>query len=676
MSQLLNLHYRIVRVLSQDRVGESYIVADVEDNISAYYILKKIFLNNLNEQELDSTIQLINVEIRTLQQVAHKHDRIQKIFTSWTGNKEVYLLKQFIHGNCLKSKIEQQIQQKKHSKEEEIVGILLSVLKTLVFIHSQGIIHRNIKPSNIIQREIDGEYVLVDFGSNEAAISNNIGISEYMPMEQFHGTIQFNSDIYALGIIAISMLTNIPASEITGINSPRNFITGEIRWRHRSPKVSHRLAYVINKMVKLDSKYRYQSALDALIDVRPLQDKYFSIKQERKARIILILLAGAASFIIVAILCWITVRPKDISLAKEFYQDGINKYEAQNYKAAIANFSQAIDINPDYAEAYNRRGDSYYRLGDYKNSLTDSSAAIRLNPKDANSYYDRGFSLYSLNDYNGAIADYNQAIELDPQNAEYYYARGLARNKIKDGQRAFDDFSKAISLNRELAVAYIERGKIHRKLGNKLEAGKDFDQAIALQPENADLYYERALNYNKLNQKQAAKKDLTKVIEINAKYIKAYLARGDIYNDLGDPEKAYADYNQALSINDKYPETYIRLGNFRLKNNDVIGAIADFNKAIKLKPDNASAYNYRGNANLERGFWKDAVKDYTKAIEVNSEYALAYYNRGLLLTDLGKVPRAISDFEKATQLFKDKGEDDSYKDAKARLQELQPNSQP
>jgi tetratricopeptide (TPR) repeat protein len=675
MSSLLNGRYKIIQVLSQDKVGESYIVADLE-NDSIYYIFKKIFLNSTNDQAIANITDFLNREIAILQEIALKNGQMQKILAYSIESQYITLLKEFISGNSLAKIIEQQTQQKKYSTEEQIISLLLSVLKTLVYIHSQGLVHRNIKSSNIIYRESDREYILIDFASNETSISNSLGISEYMPMEQFHGSTQFNSDIYALGIIAISMLTSVPASEITGINSPRNFFTGEIRWRHRSLKVSHRLAYVINKMVKLDYRHRYQTALDALIDIRPLQDKYFSINQKRKEGIRIMLLAGTASFIVVGIFTWIITQPKDVNQAEEFYQQGLSKYEAQNYQAAIANFSKAIDINPDYAEAYNRRGDSYYRLGDYKKSLIDSSNAIRLNSKNANSYYDRGFSLYSLGDYNGAISDYNQAIELNSKNSEFYYARALARKKIRDSKRAIEDINTAISLNPQFATAYVERAKIIRKQGNKLDAGKDFDQAVALQPDNPELYYERGINYYELNQKQAARKDFTKAIEINSNYIKAYLARGDVYSDLGDPEKAYADYKQALLLNDKSPEVYIHWGKFRLKNSDVTGAISDFNKAIALKPNHASAYNFRGNANLERGFWQDAINDYTKAIEINPEYALAYYNRGLVLTDLGKVPNAISDFEKASQLFQDKGEDINYNDAKARLRELQPNSQP
>lgn len=343
MSQLSNARYQIIQVLSQDQVGENYIVTDIEDKSSTYYILKKIFIRSYNEQELNHDSNLFK-EIKILQEIARKYDRVQKIFAYWEENQEFCLLKEFIRGNSLNNIIEQQVQQQKYLTEEEIVSVISSLLKTLIFIHSQGIIHRNIKPSNIIQRELDGEYVLIDFGSNEAAISYNIGISEYMPMEQFHGKTQFNSDIYALGIIAICMLTNLPASEITGINSPRNFITGEIRWRQRSPKVSRKLAHVINKMVKLDYRHRYKSALDALVDIRPLQNNY----------------RGNANI------------------------------ERRSMQDAIKDYTKAIEINPEYALAYYNRGLVLTDLGKVTEAISDFEKAAQLfqDKGEENSYKD------------------------------------------------------------------------------------------------------------------------------------------------------------------------------------------------------------------------------------------------------------------------------------------------
>lgn len=665
MSQLLDARYQIIRVFSADAVCESYLTADISASSPLYYIVRKFFFHSQDEQTLNRTRKLFESEVACLQSLAKGHGRVQNLIAYWEEEKGLYLVQEYIDGYSLGVEIEQQV-----LKEEEVINLLSSILKTLAIVHNQGVIHRNIKPTNIIRRRSDGELILIDFGSIKEVFNHRNGDSEYMPMEQFHGNPQFNSDIYALGVTAIAALTGRAAGEIAGINAPRNFLTGEIFWRHHNLKVSQKLAKIINKMVRLDYRHRYQSVIDILADIRPLQDKYFRLKHQRQSRINFVLLAGCGSFIIAGVISWFLSAPQEISQAQLFYQQGINQYQIGNYKAAINYFNRAIKINSNYALAYNRRGDAFYRLGDYDKSQADSSEAIRLNSKDANSYYDRGFSLYSLGNYNGAIADYNQAIELDANNADIYYARGLARSKIKEKQAAIEDLNQAIALNPDYGAAYIERGKILRKQGKKLEALKDFDEAIALQPENPDFYYERGLANYLINQKQAAKKDFTKTIELNPKHIKAYLNRGDIYIELRDPEKAYADLTQAILLDDKFIDTYIHWGKYRLRNSDVEGALKDFNKVIQLEPDNASAYNYRGNANLEKGSYKEAISDYSKAIELNPDYALAYYNRGLVRTDLGRVPEAIEDFEKAAQFFQDKGEENSYNDAIAKLKAL------
>ncbi len=666
MSQLLNARYQILQLLSANAVCESYLAAEVPDN-SLYFIVKKLFLRNQDEQVLNHARILLESEIETLQELAKTQDKIQELFTSWEENRDFYVVQEYIPGNPLSL----EISKGKILQEEAVITLISEILKILVFIHHHGVIHQNLKPTNIIQSHPDGQLVLVDFGGIRKAI-HNIGRSEYMPIEQLHEKTRFNSDIYALGIIAIAALTGKSAKEITGINSPKHFLSGEIIWQHYNRKVSANLAKIINKMVRLDYRHRYQSASEVLKDIQSRQDKSFFWTLKIPEKVNIVLLSGIISFFIAGILGWFLVAPRDMKLAQITYEQGTDKYRQENYQGAIESFTQAIKLNPDYSAAYNQRGDAFYRLEKYEKAQSDSSEAIRLNPKDANAYYDRGFTLYTLNNYNGAIADFSQAITIDSTNADAYYARGLARSQIKEKQAAIEDFNQAIAINSDYAAAYLERAKIFRKQGKKLEAIKDFDEAIALKPENPEYYYERGLVNFQLNQKQSARKDFTKAIELDSKYIQAYLMRGDIYSESGDTQKAYADYNQAFLLNDKFPDTYIHWGKFRLKNNDTEAAIKDFQKAIQLDPKEPSAYNSRGNAYLAKGLYQDAVNDYTKAIELESNYALAYYNRGLVRTDLGKIPDAIEDFEKAAQFFQDKGEEASYNDAIAKLKSLRP----
>jgi tetratricopeptide (TPR) repeat protein len=666
MSQLLDARYQVVQLLGTNAVEESYLAEDTNNLDSGYCAIKKLKVLNSSEQIGTNLSKLFISEAEKLRKLAQFNPQVQKLVAYFEAEKELYLVQEYVVGNPLS----EEVFIGKQLHENRVIDILLEVLETLAFVHSSGVIHGNIKLTNIIRRDLDKKLVLVDFCSAKQTIVRNFKIPEYVPMEQLHGHCQPNSDIYALGIIAITALTGLAVHQIA--DSPKNLLTGEIVWRKYSKAVSPKLAQIINKMVRFDYRQRYQTAASVLIDLRRLKNSQYKYQAANWEKLKFILTAGLTSSLVSGIFAWMQVYPGDIDHAKAFYEQGLINYQQTKYQDAIQKFSKAIQVNPNFAPAYNQRGNAYYRLSDYQKSQADSSEAIRLNPRDVNAYYDRGFSLYTLGNYNGAIADYNQAIQLDPSSANFYYARGLARSKIKERQAAIEDLNKALAINPQYAEAYLERGTIFRRLGNKLEAVKDLNEAVALQPENPEFYYQRGLANYKLNQKQAAKKDFTKVIELNPKYIQAYLSRGDIYSDLSDPEKAYADFSQALSLDTKFADTYIHWGNFHLKRNDTSSAIDEFNKAIALEPNSPTAYNFRGNAFLEKGEYKNAINDYSKAIEINPDYALAYYNRGLVLTDLGKIPEATEDFEKAVQFFQDKGEENSYNDAIVKLRAIQP----
>ena len=664
IEQVLDARYRIVQVLNADLVEENYLAEDISNSNFLQYLIKKLRPPSPNSRSHSKIRQLFTSEAKTLENLASKHDQIQKLFAYFEENKEFYLVQEFVAGNSLEKEIFQGT-----LKEYQVINILSEVLEILVFVHNQGVIHQHIRPGNIIRRKSCGRLVLVDFGAIKEVAFNIIETSEYTPMEQLHGNPQSNSDIYALGIISIIALTGSSVAP-----NQRNLLTGEISWRKRAPKVSKNLAKIINKMVRLDYHKRYQSATEVLKDLNNLtKNQSRNLQLQRQANLKLILIAGVASFLVVGFISWFLLSPKDVNYAQVLYQQGVVNYEQENFKGAIDNFNKAIQINPKYALAYNRRGNAYYRLENLQKSQEDSSEAIRLNPQDISAFYDRGFSLYKLGNYNGAIADYNQAIKLNPRYANAYYGRGLARIQIKERQGAMGDFTKAIALKGDYGDAYLERGILKRKMGIKLEALKDLDEAVAISGD-ATAYYERGLGHYTLNEKKSALRDYNKAIELDDKYLKAYLARGDVYSDLGYRDKAIADYDQALAMNPKSADVYTYRGIFLLKVGDTQAAIEDYNKAIGLDPKQASAYNYRGNARLELGNLQAAVDDYSKAIEINPDYALAYYNRGLIRTDLGKVPDAINDFQKASVLFQEKSEQSSFNDAQARLKSLRSKS--
>ncbi|MCC5608565.1 tetratricopeptide repeat protein [Nostoc sp. CHAB 5834] len=670
-SHLLNGHYRILKVINDGEKGKSYLVEDV--NISgSQFIVKQLRSPGSNPQSLISLHRLFANIAATLKKLGQEHEKIQKLIAYFEENEAFYIVHEFIPGNPLTD----EIIQGQPLREDQVISLLSEILEILVIVHSYGVIHRDIKPANIIRRESDKKLVLVNFGTVNEVITNTVDNLQYMPIEQVNSNLKYNSDIYALGMVAIAALLGLSGNEISNLRTHKNRLTGEIVWQNKNIKVNEKLAKVINKMVRFNYRKRYQYATEVLDDLKKITN-VDSDQQKQHQKKLLLVLTGVAGCITLGVGAWQLRLLKPLTNAQQtLYQEGVNKYETGNYEGAVEDFNQAIELDPKNALAYNKRGDAYYRLGDYEQAQADSSQAISLNPQDANAYFDRGFALSELGKYKEAIADYTQAIKLNSQDTYAYYGRGLARTQLKDNKGAIGDFNKAIALKPQYTEAYLQRGILRRRLKQRPEAIQDFDTVIKINPSDAKAYYQRGLTQSINNQKYAALKDYTDAININPKYIEAYLNRGDIYSDLGDNLEATEDYNAILQIDPKYTAAYIHRGIHRFSFGDYKGAIEDYTEALKLDSNDVAAYNNRGNAYLELGNKKAANQDYSRAIAINPNNALTYYNRGVIRTKQKNKQGAIADFRKAAKLFQQQGEKDSYQDAQREIAILQNKSAP
>ena len=116
---------------------------------------------------------------------------------------------------------------------------------------------------------------------------------------------------------------------------------------------------------------------------------------------------------------------------------------------AIADYTEAIRLDPKFAIAYNNRGLAYRDKGDTDRAIADFTEAIRLDPKFANAYASRGVAYRDKGDMDRAIADYTEAIRLDPKLAIAYVNRGLAYEKLADFARARSDFNATLGLSQK-----------------------------------------------------------------------------------------------------------------------------------------------------------------------------------------------------------------------------------
>ena len=106
--------------------------------------------------------------------------------------------------------------------------------------------------------------------------------------------------------------------------------------------------------------------------------------------------------------------------AEEFLDRGIKYGQKGNYDRAIADYNEAIRLDPNFAKLYNNRGVAYAYKRDYDRAITDFNEAIRLDPDFVDVYNNRGGMYYDMKDYDRAIADYTEVIRLDPNNTDAY----------------------------------------------------------------------------------------------------------------------------------------------------------------------------------------------------------------------------------------------------------------
>ncbi len=276
--KVLARRYRIVKVLGSGGFSETYIAEDTQRPGNPRCVVKQLKPANTKPEALQLARRLFNSEAQTLEKLG-THPQIPQLLAYFEEDEEFYLVQEQIIGHPLN----QELPTGRAIEEIAVIKIVRDLLQTLTFVHKNNVIHRDIKPSNIIRRHSDGKLVLIDFGAvkevstrqldhqEQTPFTIGIGTQGYAPSEQCFGRPHYSSDIYAVGMVGIKALTGITPRELD------RDADGEIKWsdayggKLRS-QVSHSLAKILSKMVLEDFKERYQSASEALDDLKAFND--------------------------------------------------------------------------------------------------------------------------------------------------------------------------------------------------------------------------------------------------------------------------------------------------------------------------------------------------------------------------------------------------------------------
>lgn len=505
----------------------------------------------------------------------------------------------------------------------EALAIVPQICDALQFAHDHGIVHRDIKPDNIML-DRRGRVKVADFGLAKIVASDGpsinltgaagpdapavasaltdgskiLGTPAYMAPEQVQHpeAVDHRADIYALGMVFYQMLTGqLPAKPI----EPPS----------RKVRIDVRLDEVVLRALEKNPETRYQHASVLKTQVETIAaTPSHPVDAETHSQPFVTTMntnTGKSNW------PWAVGGLVAVCLLV-FGLAMVHK--SVKSKSVKSIHSQAID--------YHNLGDARQSKGDLDGAIAAYTKAIELEPDDAYNYLRRGDEKRSKNDWEGAIVDYTKAIELKPDDAYSYHGRGDARQGKNDWDDAIADYTKAIELKADDYYVYLRRGDARQGENDLDGAIVDYTKAIELKPDDAAIYHRR----------------------------------GDAKQGKGDWDGAIADYDNAVELapdDASKSAGYHRCGDAKLGKSDWDGAIADFTKAVELAPDDAGAYHRRGDAERGKNDWDGAIADYTKAVELKPDDAGAYFNRSLVKKAKGDLDGASADYSKALQLKPD-----------------------
>lgn len=333
---------------------------------------------------------------------------------------------------------------------------------------------------------------------------------------------------------------------------------------------------------------------------------------------------------------------ENASKAHEHFRKGLDLFYKKEYKQAIAEYSNAINLKPDFTDAIFNRSLCYEDEEMYKEALLDLNAVIALETSPADAYNSRGNLLSKMNSYDDALKDYSRAIEMKPDYAEAYYNRGVAKQDLRNYEEAIKDYDKAIELKPDYVNAYYNKGVSKSAIKMYDAAVKDYDKAIELKPDYAEAYYGRGVAFGYLKQYDNETKDYNKAIELKPDYAEAYNNRGASQTDMKRYEEATKDYNKAIELLPDYAEAYSNRGIAEEAMKMYDAAIKDYSKAIELNPNYINAYSGLAYLHMSLKMYDEAVKNFNVIIAKDPDNADA-------LNGLANVYKNLQQFDKAKE---------------------------
>lgn len=596
------LHYHIIEKLGEGGMGVVYKAEDTKLN-------RIVAIKFLPHQILSNTEERRRFEIEAQAAAALNHPNIATIYAIEETDNDIFIVMEYIDGIELKEKINKGI-----TDLDDCIELILQAAEGLKAAHQKGIVHRDIKSSNIMINS-SGQIKIMDFGlakiggtSHITKVGTTLGTTAYMSPEQAKGEhVDQRTDIWSLGVIIYEMLTRkLPfkgefeqAVIYSILNEDPESMTS-IR-----SGIPIKLDQLVRKTLIKDPDHRYQNAEELIGDLKEIKNKKESKKDFEKT---------------VAVLPFENISPDKET---DYFADGlaeeliINLSKIKEVKViARANTFQYKETKKDLKTIGIELGVQYLMVGSvrkfrddlrisvqlieaiksiqiwgetYKGKLADifdiqekvskeivDALMVKLSPvekieltkrptlnAEAYDYYLRGRNFLSnrtRNNIDFAILLFQKAVELDSRFASAFAGLGEAYAIIyRDFDRqekwldnALEVSLKALMYDPTLSEAYTSLGLAYFGKNSLDEALTASKKAIDLDPNNINAYWILSRIYQSTGKDAEATEVLEKTILINPNFFQAYDDLEMCSLRLGDKDKYYRTLDTIIKVVPKY----------------------------------------------------------------------------------------------------------------------------
>jgi tetratricopeptide (TPR) repeat protein len=396
---------------------------------------------------------------------------------------------------------------------------------------------------------------------------------------------------------------------------------------------------------------------------------------------------GMAS-VLALIAVGLTGCSRDPNVRKRKYLESGQRYsEKGKYREAAIQFSNAVQVDPRYAEAHYQLAQTYLKLQGWLRAYQELERTLQLEPDNYQARIDLANLLIAGRDLKqaqehtdlllqqqpnnskvhlaaanllaaqenlpGAIEEMHTAIALAPGSAQSYMGLAILEMRSNQFDAAENDFKKSAELDPKALEAQVALGSFYQSRNRLPEAEQQFRHAIDVDPKNPDPRASLVRLLMAEGKKTEAEEFLKQSKHDLADNAVGYRMLGDFYFATGDLDKATAEYGLLFNDHPKdvqVKKNYVQL--LILKNRlDEANKLND--ELLKANPKETDSLIYRGQIQIRQGRARDAIQTLEGAIKNDPENGIAHYHLGIACDQLGDLSRSENEWRRAVQLRPD-----------------------